>query len=211
MILREGIGNVSGTLRDVDEPFFLSILTLSSHEPWDVPYRRLDKDIENSFAYTDDCLGKFVESLKKDGKWDNTVLIVVPDHGVFVQEGKGCSSLDVIHIPLVMAGGAVKEHREIKILMNQSDLAATLLGQLGVEHKDFIFSRDVLSKTYTYPSAIHCSRVEFSFFDSTGVSTYDLDADMVVQNVDAIGKNSEVRVKKGKAILQTLYKDAAER
>ena len=204
-------GKVSESVRNLAEPFFVSIMTLSSHEPWDVPYRRLKKDIENSFAYTDDCLGKFVSKLKAEGKWDNTVLIVVPDHGVSVQEGRGRSSLDVIHIPLVMAGGAVKEHRVINTLMNQSDLAATLLGQLGIDHKDFIFSRDVLSKTYTYPTAIHCSRVEFSFFDSTGVSTYDLDGNMVVQNVDEIGDNKEQRVRKGKAILQTLYKDTANR
>ena len=96
-------------------------------------------------------------------------------------------------------------------MMNQSDLAATLLGQLGIEHKDFTYSRDVLSKTYTYPTAIHCSKVEFSFFDSTGVSTYDLDANMILQNVDKIGSNKEQRVRKGKAILQKLYTDTANR
>nr|MCR5314216.1 LTA synthase family protein [Bacteroidaceae bacterium] len=125
------------------------------------------------------------------------------------QEGRGRSSLDVIHVPLVMTGGVVKEHKEIKTLMNQSDLAATLLGLMGIDHKDFPFSRDVLSKSYTHPSAIHCSRVEFTYFDSTGVTTYDLDGNMVINSSDKAG--DEYRVKVGKAILQTLYKDAANR
>ena len=188
--------------------FFTSILTLSSHEPWDVPYRRLEDGVENSFAYTDDCLGKFVERLKASDKWKNTLLIVVPDHGCAVHGDRGRSALDVIRVPLVWAGGAVKEHRVIGTLMNQSDIAATLLGQLHINHDDFVFSRDVMSKSYKVPSAIHCSRVEFTMFDSLGATTYDLDGNMVVNSTD---KGSDAtRVEKGKAVLQMLYRNAAE-
>lgn len=37
--------------------------------------------------------------------------------------------------------------------MNQADLAATLLGQLGLDHSSFNFSRNVLGSDYTYPFA----------------------------------------------------------
>jgi hypothetical protein len=110
-----------------------------------------------------------------------------------------------------MTGGAIRQAREIGTIMNQSDIPATLFGQLGISHDEFVFSRDVMSKSYTYPCAVHCSKIAFSFCDSTGLSTYDLDGNMVVQNVDEIGNNKEERVRKGKAILQTLYKDTANR
>ena len=40
-------------------------------------------------------------------------------------------------------------------LMNQSDMAATLLAQLGISHKEFNFSRNVLGKDYNYPFAYY--------------------------------------------------------
>jgi phosphoglycerol transferase MdoB-like AlkP superfamily enzyme len=199
------------SIKGMKSPFFSSIMTLSSHEPWEVPYKRLDNKVENSFAYTDDCIGRFVEGLKACGKWNNTLLIIVSDHGAVGQEGKNFSSIDVMHIPLLMTGGAIRQAREIGTIMNQSDIPATLFGQFGISHDEFVFSRDVMSKSYTYPCAVHCSKIAFSFCDSTGLSTYDLDGNMVVQNVDEIGNNKEERVRKGKAILQTLYKDTANR
>lgn len=192
-------------IKKAQSPFFTSILTLSSHEPWEVPYQRLDNNVENSFAYTDDCLGKFVEGLKAANKWDNTLLIIIPDHGAIGQEGRTVSSIDVVHIPLLFTGGAIKEKKTISTIMNQSDFAATLLGQLHLKHDEFIFSRDVMSKSYTYPTAIHCSKIAFTFCDSTGISTYDLEGNMTVQDIDSIANTKEQRVKKGKAILQNLY------
>lgn len=194
-------------ITSLKQPFFSSILTLSSHEPWTVPYRRLKNDVENSFAYTDECIGTFVRKLKKSNLWNNTLLVIMPDHGVAAQEGRTVSSKDVIHIPIVMTGGAVKQPRKINTLMNQSDFAATLLGQLKISHKEFKFSRDVMSKTYTLPSAIHCSRVAFTFIDSTGMTTYDFEGDKPVYEE---GENGDKRIERGKAIVQTLHKDAAD-
>ncbi|MCR5312389.1 MAG: sulfatase-like hydrolase/transferase [Bacteroidaceae bacterium] len=87
------LDKVLENIKSKKSPFFTSIMTLSSHEPWEVPYSRLDRKPENSFAYTDDCLGKFVNGLKASGKWDNTLLIIVPDHGAVAQEGNEAESL----------------------------------------------------------------------------------------------------------------------
>ena len=194
--------------RKNSSPWFTEIMTLSSHEPWKVPYKRLDKDIENSFAYTDHCIGMFINKLKTMPAWKNTLVIIVPDHGVLSDPKYSLSSYDVVHIPLVFTGGAVSGSRNISTLMNQSDIAATLLGQLGIEHRDFIFSRDVMSSTYKVPSAIHTSKVEMTFHDSLGYTTLDLVSDKPVFNS---GKNPERRIMRGKAVLQTLYEDTAKR
>lgn len=99
------------------------------------------------------------------------------------------------------------ESKVVDKIMNQSDIVATLLGQLGIDHSEFVFSRDVMSKSYTYPSAINCSRTNFTFCDSTGLSTYDLDASVIINNKEKKeGDASSHRVEVGKAILQTLYR-----
>ena len=57
----------------------------------------------------------------------------------------------------------VKKPVQIEIVCNQTDLPATLLGQLGISHDEFTFSRDVLSSTYTKPFATHTFDDGFSF------------------------------------------------
>ena len=49
--------------RPADGLWHTAFLTLSSHEPFEVPYHRLDDKILNAFAFTDDCLGKFIDRL----------------------------------------------------------------------------------------------------------------------------------------------------
>ena len=67
--------------RDASTPWHSAFLTLSSHEPFEVPYSRLSDPKLNAFAYTDSCFGTFVEKLKKTDIWDNLLLVVLPDHG----------------------------------------------------------------------------------------------------------------------------------
>ena len=55
-----------------DRPLLRVIQTSSSHEPWEVPFERHENKIKNSFAYADDCLGKFVERLRQSPLWNNT-------------------------------------------------------------------------------------------------------------------------------------------
>ena len=56
---------------------------------------------------------------------------------------------------MLLLGGAIKEPCKIDKIMSQTDLPATVLGQLDIPHEEFIFSRDVLADTYIYPFAIH--------------------------------------------------------
>ena len=92
--------------------------------------------------------------------------------------------------------------------MNHADLAATLLGQLGLEHSMFPFSRNVLGSDYTYPTSFYSSSSVFVFRDSTGVTAYDVKADCVSFEEPA---SNEERLNKGKAILQTVYDDLGNR
>ena len=93
----------------------------------------------------------------------------------------------------------------IGTLMSQTDLAATLLGQMGLPHDDFIFSRDVLADTYTYPFALHTYNNAFIFRDLTGVTHYD---NVSQQPLDG---HDPQREETAKVILQTLYTDLSNR
>lgn len=194
--------------RKEEGPWHTAFLTLSSHEPFEVPYHRLEDKIPNAFAYTDECLGKFVDRLKQTPAWKDLLVICLPDHGFYYPREGSNAMPRFYHIPLLWLGGAVKQPMQVDKIMNQTDLAATLLGQLGLEHTAFTFSRNVLGSDYKYPFAFYSFNNGFSFRDSTGVTVFDNNSDSILFDEP---EADESRLDKGKAILQTVYDDLGNR
>lgn len=184
-----------------EHPFFSVIQTLDSHEPFKVPYNRFADPVLNAFAYTDHCLGQFVEGLKASPLWDNLLLIIISDHGLMYD--MNYEDPEFFHIPMIWTGGAITAPQRINTLMNQSDLAATLLGQLGLPHDNFTWSRDVLSPAYTNPFVYCTFPSGIMLRDATGTTIYDTNADRPIMHQPKEG--GELRQRRAKAILQKSY------
>ena len=187
------------------EPFLIGYSTLSSHEPWDVPVRKFEDEKLNAFHYLDACIGDFVEALKKTEVWERTLVVMLPDHGI-PYNGLDETTPLKNHIPMIWVGGAVKAPIEIDKVCNQTDLAATLLGQLGLKHDDFRFSRDVLSETYREPFAINTYDDGYSVYDSTGFVNYDFIGEKIVKSE---GGQVPQLMEKAKAVLQAASEELA--
>lgn len=190
-------------------PWHTTLLTLASHEPWQVPYHRIPGDeVANSMAYLDACIGRFVDRLKSTPLWDNTLLVFVADHGIGWPAGMDASNPRRWHIPMIFAGGVLGRHCSVDLVCNQTDLAATLLGILGLEHGEFRFSRDVLSRTYTLPIAFHTWSEGLGVVDAAGCTVLNLKSGQVVYDTP---EASPLRLERGKAYLQTIYDDLESR
>ena len=183
--------------------FLYGFSTLSTHQPWDVPIRKYDDEILNAFYYLDQCISDFVEKLRNTPAWDNLLLIFLPDHSMDFRDVTETMQLRN-KIPMVWVGGAVKEPRRIEVTCNQTDLVATLLAQMQLPHEQFPWSRDVLSKSYQYPFAVHNFNNGYSLIDSTGYMVYDLDARQMIANKSTDSQRLE---RMGKAILQATTND----
>lgn len=195
-----------------DSLWHTTFLTLSSHEPFQVPSNRFEDDICNSFAYTDSCIGAFVDSLKQTALWEDLLLVLMPDHGFCYPRTGFKSAPHVHHIPVIWIGGAVKQPVKIDKLMNQTDVAATLLAQMDIDHSDFLFSRNVLSEQYKDQFAFYTFVDGFCYIDSTGATLYDNAAGKVLENMgNGTVEQNLNRENRGKAILQTLYDDLEAR
>ena len=190
-------------VRQQQQPFLIGYSTLSSHEPWDVPTHRLDDEIANAFNYLDECIGHFINDVKSTPQWDNLLIIMLPDHG-YSHFGVGEEHEMHDHVPMLWLGGAIREPRRIEQLCNQTDLPATLLGQLGIAHDEYPFSRDVMSRSYSYPFAVHTYNNGITMKDSTGFAVFDLNANRIIVDKSS---DSNLLMKKGKAILQTAAKE----
>ncbi len=179
-------------------PFLIGYSTLSTHDPWDVPVKIRDNEIENAFSYLDQCINTLVERLKKTPQWRNLLLILLPDHSM---DFNGISEHDARrnHIPMVWIGGAVKAPKAVSVICNQTDLPATLLGQLQLSHRQFRYSRDVLSKNYTQPFAVHTFNNGISVIDPSGFALYDLNTQKTAVEHSPV---SQQLIYRGKMVLQ---------
>lgn len=190
-----------------DKPRFTVIQTSSSHEPFDVPYKHLKNKILNAFAYSDNSVGSFIKSLKRNKMWDNSLVILVPDHlGAWPEHVDNFKPWRY-HIPLIWTGGAIMRPTTINTYGSQQDIAATLLSQLGIKHDDLIFSKDMMNASISH----------FAFFlpnDGLGMITEDntLIYDNIQQKVVYdTGKKKGINLMAGKAMLQVLFDDIAKR
>lgn len=187
-----------------ENPWFTTILTLSSHEPWDVPFHKYNDNRKDAFAFTDSAIEDFIEKIKNSEVWNKTLVCIVSDHGYIVDEESKTKDKELIHIPFVLTGGAIKaKGKTINDIMNQSDIPATILAQLGLSHDEYTFSRNILGKNYSHPFAINTSTTTFSVVDTIGITVYDFVGNQTVYDTDqATSKN---RILMGKALLQNLY------
>ena len=191
-----------------EERLLAGYSTLSSHEPWDVPEDLLADKVDNAFLYLDQCIDNFINRLKQSPQWKNLLVIMVADHGINHNGIDEQTPLQRNHIPMLWVGGAVKQPRTVSTLCNQTDLCATLLGQLRLPHNEFTFSRDILSSTYTHPTAVHNYNNAQLLVDSTGYILYDLDAGQFTVSKAA---DPEQLLNISKAILQTTTNDLINR
>ena len=194
--------------RPSDKPWLSTFLTLSSHEPFDVPFHHLDELYPNSVAFTDSCIGSFIDKMKELPVWKNTLVILLADHGYPYPENIQEFGKLRFHIPMLWLGGAIKEPVAVDTYANQTDLAATLLSQMELPHKDFIFSKDLFDPNYPQ-FAFYTFTNGFGFIDRTGVSVFDNESNRSL--IEEPESGSELRLRKGKALLQTLYDDLGNR
>lgn len=188
-------------------PYLKIIQTSSSHEPFEVPFKKHADKVLNAFAYTDDCLGKFVEALRKLPSWNNTLVVLVPDHLGCYPENIDNYTFDRYHIPLILMGGAVKGGGKIPFYGSQIDIAATLLSQLRLSYADFTFSKDLLNPNVphfafaTVPNA-------FAMITEDNAVFYNCETNQVITDK---GKKTGKNLPYGKAYLQKLYDDISKR
>ncbi len=178
-------------------PRFSVIQTSSSHEPFDVDYPnpRFPAGPVRAFAYADSCVGAFVDSLRAMPAWEKTIVAIVPDH-------YGCyparpESIDARHtVPFVIVGGALAmKGCPVETISSQTDIAASLLSQLGLEHSAFPFSRDIEAVDPASGFAFYSEPDQAALTTPQGTTTLDV----------ATGETHGDAPDRLKAFLQELY------
>jgi phosphoglycerol transferase MdoB-like AlkP superfamily enzyme len=189
-------------------PFFKVMMTQSSHEPFDVPMPTVikgDDDVSrflNSAYYTDKSFGEFIDRAKVSTWWDNTLIVVTADHGHIYPNNPGVSNPDKFRIPMLWLGGALaKSDTVIQSVASQTDIANTILRQLGTYDDGFQFSHDILARNYK-PFAVYAFNNGFGMVKPEGILVFDNVANRTTGKTTLEGSLEE-----GKSYMQKLYWD----
>lgn len=196
-------------MQKAKEPYFKFYFTLSSHEPFDVPMETVyDDPYVNSIHYTDRCLGEFFDTVKSAGLWDNTLFVLIADHGVPGPLRATSQMKERYHIPMLWTGGAVANRDTVvTTLGSQADMVSTLLNQLDLSTEGFDFSKNLMAELvsefafFTYPDA-------FGFITPNMYQVFDNRANRFIVFE---GEATAVDSLKGKAYLQVLSADHLKR
>ena len=134
------------------KPFFNVILTLSSHEPFESPIATPFKDhnesekFKGSAWYTDKCLSDFFENAKKTDWYENTLFVLVADHGHRLPRNRDFMDPAARRIPLLLFGPVLQDTlagKRINKIVAQHDLPATLLWMLQNDNSKFTWSKNM--------------------------------------------------------------------
>jgi len=142
---------LEGVLDTIQEPFFVQVITVSTHSPWDeVPAQtlRFPNDIPTNLSkylealhYTDSCIGRIVQ----DSLLSNTTIVITGDHTVFknmmLQEFRSFSekyNYDIPHdesfCPLIIKSPKIAERQFLDEQCYQMDIFPTIMHCIGVDN-----------------------------------------------------------------------------
>ena len=160
-------------LRDKNKPFYAHFISMTSHHPYvipdskdvfDVPARfkgSIVGDYIRAISYNDMVLGQFIDQLKAEGIWENSVLAFYGDHmgmhhTMFKEKdpellkellGHEYTKIDRFNVPfLITAPGVTDQGQMFDQLAGQLDMMPTLANLLGLSLENYVhFGQDLLN------------------------------------------------------------------
>lgn len=158
-------------LKKMPQPFYSFIITLSCHYPYEMPVEEqhivLNEEDKNTVFgnylngahYSDQAIGSFVEALKANGLYDNSVIAIYGDHHALNAEtaeiqksmsqflGKPYDYDAMLNIPLIINIPGLNRNETIHTIGGQVDFMPTIANLMDLPiTSPFVFGQDLINK-----------------------------------------------------------------
>ncbi len=139
-------------LNKMKEPFLGFAFTASTHSDYHLPSKKFERYPHtlkgyngrlNSLIYADNSISRFMENIKSEPWFDNTIFIFTSDHGSgnalsstakkYRPNDKALASIEHFRIPLIIYAPKIFKHKEINRLGSHNDIFPTIVDMLGWE------------------------------------------------------------------------------
>lgn len=125
-------------ISETKQPHLTVILTMSNHMPFDIPPYFSEthpeatgfKESKASYYYSDYAFGTFIDKMKQLPDYDNTLILLLADHGEVYSEAD--HQFRLFHIPALLLNGS---HRDtvLDVVCSQMDFVPTILSEIGFQ------------------------------------------------------------------------------
>ncbi len=136
------------SLHATGRPFYTLILSVSNHRPFRCPETAIHPEPglnrrENAVRYADYALGRFMRQARSHAFFDNTLFVLMGDHGARVY-GAAEIPLPSYEVPILFyAPAAIPAGQRIDVLASSLDVPPTILGVLGMSYDSKFFGHDL--------------------------------------------------------------------
>ena len=143
-------GHVIGMLDEMtaqQRPVFLATLTVSNHRPFSVPN---DQDsphkrtLTNAMHYADSALGDFFRVARTRPWYENTVFVVVADHGPRIH-GDSLIPIESYRVPLLILNEPALQPAIVEEVGSSIGIPATILDLLGIQTEEKFWGPSLVS------------------------------------------------------------------
>nr|WP_232325398.1 LTA synthase family protein [Pedobacter panaciterrae] len=202
------------------QPFFSTLLTLTNHEPYSLPgnYKFGQSDniakFKSTAHYTDSCINAYLNNAKKQDWYKNTLFVFIADHGHLLPKNRNDIYVPQrYHVPLLFYGDVIKDEfkgRKFDDVGSQADVAATILGQLDISAKEFVWSKNLLNP-YAKHFAFFSWDNGMGFIDNQQCITFDNVGKTILYNSNPKDKDLTLKtLNNAKSYLQNVYQQFIE-
>lgn len=153
-LFKYALGQFNDYKLSSNNPFLGVILTISNHPPIYYPkdFESVSpNDDERAIAYNDKCIQEFIDQASKETWFDNTIFLILGDHGKIIGKNPFDMPLSLNHIPLIMYSPLFKDNpKKISQPTGQIDIYPTVMKLMGLPQKYNSFGIDILNNDREY-------------------------------------------------------------
>ncbi|HBK70532.1 MAG TPA: sulfatase, partial [Flavobacteriaceae bacterium] len=161
-------------------PFFSTVFTLSSHEPYIVPdkydgeFPKGNVPMHQCVGYTDYAFKKFFNAAKKEAWFENTIFIITADHGNQVYYKKEYHKvMNRNTVPILFYTPDESLKGVSKDLAQQIDIYPTILDMVGYDKSFRSWGRSLIGDKEIKPFAMNHSGVQYQLQRGNYICTFD--------------------------------------
>ncbi|MDM1326931.1 LTA synthase family protein [Myroides odoratimimus] len=157
------------TLNEKKGPFFATIFTVSSHEPFNIPAQYEGKfpigdvPIHKTVGYTDYAFKKFFEESSKEPWFKNTIFIITADHTNQIAYDEYKELVNRTAVPILIYTPDERLKGVDKRLAQQIDIYPTVLDLIGYDKPFRSWGRSLVNDTITTPYTINYGGNEYTY------------------------------------------------
>ena len=168
-------------LDDKQTPFFSTIFTVTSHEPYIIPdeyvgqFPKGNLPMHQCVGYTDFAFKQFFESAKMEPWFDNTIFIITADHTNQVDYKEYLKPINRYAIPIMIYSSDEKYIGLNSDLAQQIDIYPTILNMIGYDKPFRSWGRSLVeeSSTPTTPFVMNFIGQNYQFSKGNIICIFD--------------------------------------